>query len=898
MAYDIKVQRGYTDIGNAGGTATLGSSVLSTSSAFAINTNNRRMHGGRADLDTGNLEVDDMSGGLYLSDTSTLQFDRISTSADFDMRFSWEVWEYVGDSGGNNEFIVRGTYQLTLNAAESITQAVSNISNIDDCVPYITGILSDETVDGADTATAIAWMSGTGTLNVKRGSGSNNTVQVYVTVVEYTGSNWSVKHGRQEGSGTDSGTVTLVDDADGTTSGGGDVSNWDNALIIHQYKANALDGVDDALADTSAVLYPGSSTTEVDWLFNADHVDSASAGSREEFMVHVLCHSGMSVNRYTDTQSLTGVMNVSITSGDLTDLSVSAVEVTRITSGTGTAYGRGWVNARITSTTNVELWVHRSGNTIETRIQVVDLSGVLAPEYSINGYRIRKDDGSETAANWYAPLNTEWTPAANTNFRVRFLLKNVSVSNYTNHSFKLQASVNSGTWYDVTTSTSNVKIVNSTYLTDGADCTQQIGSGTFLSDNNGVCDVDGTTGQLSLPTNQEAEFEYSLQISTNSCPFLIELRLVEVNDTAMSYNYYPFFGGSGFASIPTAFDTLETNTLERGTIGTATVGVKDNGNICILDNARSMQTDTTTGDNGVQFNFNSTPSAVDMTDELFVISVAYNAPNRIQLETKANHGFMFWLHTDSTNYRYWQVGGGDTDISRYPGHRVWVIDPISTQDMTEVGTFDKTSILYYGRTVRYKQLSASTLTHLSFWGQATRIGTSKTSTNIPKVYGFCSSFESLYKAVAGNDFTEVKHNYVKKIGDNYLFYCPFVIGKTDKQTRFNDKGATIVSPGQQDDPVTKLSNYSMRVYFDLQTDDEVILSGTYQWGTPAEWDMNTSETITLNDTTFMGMGDITMGSGIDGYASFYDVGIVKFNTSGNLDGSTFSSPSSTHLLEI
>ena len=894
---EIKVQRGYTDIGISGGTATLGTAVSSTSSAFAINTNNRRMHGGRTDLTATNLDIDDLSGGLYLSNTNTIQFDRISTSLDTDMRFSWEVWEYTGASGGGNEFIVRGTYQLELNAVESITQAVSNITNIDDCIPYITGILSSEIVDGADTATAIAWMSGTGTLNVKRGSGANNNVTVYVTVVEYTGSNWSVKHGRQEGSGTDSGTITLVDDADGVTSGGGDVSNWNNALIIHQYKANALDGVDDAISDTSAVLYPGSSTTEVDWTFDANHVDSATAGQREEFMVHVLCHADMNVSRYTDTQSLTGAMNVSINSGDLNDLSTSAVEVTRRSSGTGTAYARGWVNARLTSTTNVELWVHRSGNTIETRIQVVDLSMILPPSYLLNGYRIRRDDGSESSATWYAPTDTVWTPPVNTNFRTRFLVKNYSLSN-TNDSFKLQASLNSGAWFDVTASSSNIKIVNSTYLTDGADCTQQIGSGTFVTDNNGVCDADGVTGQLTIPNGSEAEFEFSLQINPSTCPFTLELRLVETGNELVEYIKTPTFGGSGYADIPTAFDTIETNSLEVGQIGTSTPGNKVQGNISILDDARSFTTSTVTGDNGIKNKFNSATTAVDMTDEIFVVSVAYNAPNRIQIETKANHGLMFWLFTDDTNYRYWQMGGSDTDISRYPGHRVWVVDPISTQDMTETGIFNKSSILYYGRTARYKALGTSTLTHMTFWGQATRIGTSKTSSNIPKMYGVCSSFDNLYNVVAGTSYENVKHNYVNKIGDNYLFYCPWVIGKAGNQTQFNDNGKTIVSPGQQDDPTTKLSNDSMRVYFDLQSGDEVVLSGTYQWGTKANWDMDTSETIKLNDTTFIGMGDITMGSGIDGYASFFNVGVVKFNTSGNLDGSSFDTPSSTHLLEI
>lgn len=380
MAADIKIQRGTTDIGNAGGTALI-TPVSNINNAFAINTNNRRMHGGRSDLNKANLEVDDMSGGLFLSATDTLTFIRESASVAANMRFAWEVWEYTGVPAGPNEFIVRGTYTLTL-TGESITQAVANIVNIDDCVPHITGILSNGTVDDADSATAIAWMTN-GTLNVKRGSGTRNTVRVVVTVVEYTGSNWSVKHGRQEGSGTDTGTVTLRDAADGVTVGGGDVLNWDNALIIHQYKSNNKAGVDDSIADTSMLIEPGVNTTSVNWIFDANHVDSAAAGSREEIFVHVLCNPKLKVTRYSSTASHTGASVVKISPLVSTDL--ASVEITRTTSGTGTAYGRGWVNATITSTSDVEMWVHRSGNTINTRIQVVDFFQFLSIYISDQG---------------------------------------------------------------------------------------------------------------------------------------------------------------------------------------------------------------------------------------------------------------------------------------------------------------------------------------------------------------------------------------------------------------------------------------------------------------------------------------------------------------------------------
>ena len=71
---------------------------------------------------------------------------------------------------------------------------------------------------------------------------------------------------------------------------------------------------------------------------------------------------------------------MTVTDTQFSGLSVEEAFVigSRTSSGSGATYGRGWMNTRITSTTNIEMYVHRSGNAIATRIQVVDLSGIVA----------------------------------------------------------------------------------------------------------------------------------------------------------------------------------------------------------------------------------------------------------------------------------------------------------------------------------------------------------------------------------------------------------------------------------------------------------------------------------------------------------------------------------------
>ena len=382
---EISVQRNTSDVANSGGTQAPGTNFASLTAAFVRNLNNRRMNAGDVASDADH-EIDDLSGSIELTAVGTITFSRESGSKVANHRFTWESWEYTGVAAGVNEFIVRSRNTVTL-TGESTTATLDNTpTNIDDCIPFITGISVDSTQDDADAGTAIAWISGSNTLNIKRGSGSNNTVIVQVVTVEFTGSNWQVAHGRSNSNNADTGTITLRDNADGVSAGGGDIGNWAQAVIFHQQKANSANGVDDAIADTSAAYRNGAGTTMVDWAFQAQHLSSVAD---EEHFVHVLKHADMVVTRFTSTGSAEGANNVDITSASLTDLAAAACEISASSSGTGTGYGRGWKSGRLTSTTNFEHWAHKSGNTIDAAIQVIDLAGIAVVTIHVYTYIMR-----------------------------------------------------------------------------------------------------------------------------------------------------------------------------------------------------------------------------------------------------------------------------------------------------------------------------------------------------------------------------------------------------------------------------------------------------------------------------------------------------------------------------
>src|SRR5690349_8928184 len=72
-------------------------------------------------------------------------------------------------------------------------------------------------------------------------------------------------------------------------------------------------------------------------------------------------------------------------------------------------------------------------------------------------------------------------------------------------------SKNGGAYSAVGSATSSVRAVGSSNLTDNANTTQQLSTGTFVAGR--VDDVDGTmTSTTSIPTNSVTDFEFMVQL--------------------------------------------------------------------------------------------------------------------------------------------------------------------------------------------------------------------------------------------------------------------------------------------------------------------------------------------------------------------------------------------------
>ncbi len=392
FSQDFNVQHLQDDVANTGGTNTSFTAVASINNAVALANNNRKSNAG-INGSSANLDGDDLAGARTLTGTGTLTYYRESGSLGSNARFNTSIWEYIGPAAGNNEMIVRGRYAVTLNGTtNSTTQALTGITNAADCIPFITGIMNNTTNDDADSGTAIAYLQNATTLSVLKGSNGNN-VTVYITLVEFTGSNWTVLHGDSGNSASDTGTLTLRNGSDGTGTAT-NVSAWSDAVIFsHHIGDTGASGANDAISDNWPVMDPGSNNQTVDWTFDAQH---DSAGTNRQF-VHVLTNTGLNVTRYQNTTNAANETTVDITSAGLTSTNEALIIGSSRSSGGGTAYGRGWRNYYFNSTTQAAHWSHRSGNTMAHEIQIVDLSGLsTGHEMNLQGNAVTIADGDTT----------------------------------------------------------------------------------------------------------------------------------------------------------------------------------------------------------------------------------------------------------------------------------------------------------------------------------------------------------------------------------------------------------------------------------------------------------------------------------------------------------------------
>ena len=306
------------------------------------------------------------------------------------------------------------------------------------------------------------------------------------------------------------------------------------------------------------------------------------------------------------------------------------------------------------------------------------------------------------------------------------------------------------------------------------------------------------------------------------------------------------------------------------------IATKSGGNLPLTTN--SAEVGGGNGEKGIYFGMTAQESttSIDASSGTKVIltSLQFNAPNRIQIDTIGNRGAVARLTsgTGATNFLEYSIGGNDTPFASSQAGSVTIcIDLNSLSNDLSGGTFDPSDVTGWGYGSKYLRM-AGNASNLQFFTRLFLFDTEKGATNLPTFTG-ASSFDDAFSAVNGSDYTDKIGTWVQKLSTAVFIPCPFSIGDGVKQTSFNDSGATVISPqnngaGQEN---FRLTTDAMRVYLDTRDNalDTATLSGSYSWGTAAEWDFDISNASTcVLSGAFNGMGTFTLGSSVTATGTF------------------------------
>jgi hypothetical protein len=200
LSNDFKIQRGVSNIlaGQTAITITAGvdyEAPNSTTTAF-IRITNSGLTGGGSSSGAGTRNASNVMVRISNPDNLKTSITFTRTGTTLDSRVAWEIIEYQGVAGGDNEMKVRRTESITYtNAVATLNGTVlTNVTDDADVAVFITGQGNPNanTTAYVSALSTAAW-DGTSNRPVLTRAATTGAVPVSIAVVEFTGSNWKVQ---------------------------------------------------------------------------------------------------------------------------------------------------------------------------------------------------------------------------------------------------------------------------------------------------------------------------------------------------------------------------------------------------------------------------------------------------------------------------------------------------------------------------------------------------------------------------------------------------------------------------------------------------------------------------------------------------------------------------------
>jgi hypothetical protein len=364
---DFFVQRGVTTLlnGNTTGTITAGVDYIApkaTTSAFIRITNTGHTGAGH-NVGGGTQNANNVT--TFIQDPRTLNssitFERFGGTNT--TRVAWEIVEYVGPVGGDNEFVVRAATSTQFAAAAfTATTTASGVVDDTDVAVFVTSSASPDVGTNYEPMLVTSeWLSATDEAVLTRGTTGADAIRASMAVIEFTGTNWKIQRVAHTYA------VAGTPETEPITA----VNNLSRAFL-HVQKRNhaALPGLDEFGQEVRF-----SATNQVEFTLQAG-ATTPSAQRAVAWVIENTQTTGtpMLVTRTTGTQlggAEPNTTNINIGT-TLASVDTASIFMVTRTSGTGSLFPRSMIATRIISTTQYEIWLSDTGSTNTYRTEVVE----------------------------------------------------------------------------------------------------------------------------------------------------------------------------------------------------------------------------------------------------------------------------------------------------------------------------------------------------------------------------------------------------------------------------------------------------------------------------------------------------------------------------------------------
>jgi hypothetical protein len=567
---DFYIQRGFSTInaGNTTASITAGAEYTAPSastSAFIRITN--AMHTGAGiNAAGGTQNASNVTANISNPSNimSGITFTRAGTTGN--TRIYWEIIEYIGPTGGDNEMKVRhqGELAYTTTSLTATTTQASGVVDDTDVVAFITGQrnpAANTTNYHAGISTS-QWNASDNTASFTRGVTGTLSAVVSYAVVEFTGSNWKIQraeHQHAVAGATEVENITSVNDM--------------ARAFIHAQKRVGVNQVDEFGHQV--------------WLSSVGQVSFAILSTSASASTHVsvawvientqTTGSPMVVTRTNANQIAGGVepstYSIPITA-TLSGLSNGSIFFNMWGAGNTTSYPRPIMGATIASTTHYELWISDTGSSRDYRTEIVDWpTAELTLEQNFYQWYVHEDSldptdlwpvGGLDLGDNESITSIDDPPTDGDVLRMRMSVK-IHGSNVARETkqFTLEYGERTtpscgaiSTWYDVGDSASTTALwrgYNATPLDGTALSTNPPTGGdlniTSVSDRAGTYEEenDSALNPYRILMNEDVEYDWVVQANGVADKTTYCFRMVESDGTPFTtYTYWPTLTTAGF----------------------------------------------------------------------------------------------------------------------------------------------------------------------------------------------------------------------------------------------------------------------------------------------------------------------------------------------------------------